>query len=68
MLVTPGTGRVFIERLNKKLKNMYNPSLKEFIKFSKLGNVIPVYKEINADLDTPVSAFLKIRKGKIEAI
>jgi anthranilate synthase component 1 len=41
---------------------MYNPSLKEFIKLSTKGNVIPVYKEINADLDTPVSAFLKIKK------
>lgn len=28
---------------------------------SNKGNVIPVYKEINADLDTPVSAFLKVR-------
>ena len=41
---------------------MYYPSLKEFLKLSKKGNVIPVYKEINADLDTPVSAFLKIKK------
>ncbi len=41
---------------------MYCPSLKEFLKLSKEGNVIPVYKEINADLDTPVSALLKIRK------
>ncbi|MFA5145292.1 MAG: anthranilate synthase component I [Candidatus Omnitrophota bacterium] len=42
--------------------DMYRPSLKEFIKLSKQGNVIPVYKEINADLDTPVSAFLKMKK------
>ncbi len=41
---------------------MYYPALKEFLKLSKKGNVIPVYKEINADLDTPVSAFLKIKK------
>lgn len=41
---------------------MYCPSLKEFLNLSKKGNVIPVYKEINADLDTPVSAFLKIKK------
>ncbi len=41
---------------------MYTPSLKEFIKLSKQCNIIPVYKEINADLDTPVSAFLKIKK------
>jgi len=39
------------------------PSLEEFLKLSRKGNVIPVYKEINADLDTPVSAFLKIKEG-----
>lgn len=43
---------------------MYYPSLKEFLKLTKKGNVIPVYKEINADLDTPVSSFLKISKGE----
>jgi anthranilate synthase component 1 len=42
---------------------MYYPSLKEFLKLSHKGNVIPVYKEINADLDTPVSAFMKMKKG-----
>lgn len=41
---------------------MYTPSLKEFLNLTNKGNVIPVYKEINADLDTPVSAFLKIEK------
>jgi len=43
---------------------MIKPSLNEFLKLSSKGNVIPVYKEINADLDTPVSAFLKIKQGK----
>ncbi len=43
---------------------MIKPSLKEFLKYSKKANVIPVYKEINADLDTPVSAFLKIKQGE----
>jgi len=42
---------------------MHYPSLKEFLKLAKKGNIIPVYKEINADLDTPVSAFLKIKKN-----
>jgi len=41
---------------------MYTPNLKEFLKLTNKGNVIPVYKEINADLDTPVSVFLKIKK------
>ena len=42
---------------------MIKPNLKEFIKLTQKGNVIPVYLEINADLDTPVSAFLKIKQG-----
>ncbi|MDD5059649.1 MAG: anthranilate synthase component I [Candidatus Omnitrophica bacterium] len=42
---------------------MYTPSLKEFLKLTTKGNVIPVYREINADLDTPVSAFLKLQKS-----
>ena len=42
---------------------MLYPSLKEFLKLSARANVIPVYKEVNADLDTPVSAFLKIDNG-----
>jgi len=42
---------------------MAYPVLSEFLKLSIKGNVIPVYQEINVDLDTPVSAFLKIAKG-----
>ncbi len=42
---------------------MLKPDLKEFVKKSKNGNLIPVYREILADLDTPLSAFLKL-KGK----
>ena len=42
---------------------MYYPPLEDFLRLTKKGNVIPVYKEMNADLDTPVSAFLKIEKN-----
>jgi len=38
----------------------YSLSLDDFIKLSKNFNVIPVYKEILADIDTPLSVFLKI--------
>lgn len=38
---------------------MIYPSLETFKKLSKEGNLIPVYKEIPADLETPVSAYLK---------
>ncbi len=40
---------------------MYYPSKKEFRKLSKKANVIPVYREILADLLTPVSAFVKMK-------
>jgi anthranilate synthase component 1 len=30
---------------------------------ARAGNVVPVYREILADLETPVSAFLKIHRG-----
>jgi len=42
---------------------MFYPSLKEFLKLSGRFNVVPVYKQINGDLDTPVSAFLKLEKN-----
>lgn len=43
---------------------MHTPSLKDFLKLSKDSNVIPVYRQISADLDTPVSCFLKLKKDK----
>ena len=39
---------------------MYYPSKEQFKKLSKKGNLIPVYRELLADLETPVSAFIKI--------
>ncbi len=39
---------------------MYFPSREEFKKLTKQGNLIPVYREILADMETPVSAFCKI--------
>ncbi|MBM3175151.1 MAG: anthranilate synthase component I [Chloroflexi bacterium] len=42
---------------------MYYPTLEEVRKRRNDGNLIPVYREIVADLETPVSAFLKINRG-----
>ncbi|MBN1621659.1 MAG: anthranilate synthase component I [Endomicrobiales bacterium] len=39
---------------------MITPKLSEFTKLSKKANLIPVYKEILADTETPVSTFLKL--------
>ena len=42
---------------------MYYPDFAGFQKKSREGNLIPVYKEILADLETPLSAFRKIDSG-----
>jgi len=42
---------------------MYYPSLEEVRQLKKYGNLVPVYREINADLETPVSTYLKIARG-----
>ena len=41
----------------------YTPSKEEFIRLARKGNLIPVFKDITADLGTPVSAFMKIDKS-----
>lgn len=38
----------------------YTPELGEFRKLAEKHNLVPVYREIVADVDTPVSAFLKL--------
>jgi anthranilate synthase component I len=43
---------------------MHFPAQKEFIALTRKGNLIPVYREVFADLETPVSAFLKLSQGK----
>ena len=43
---------------------MFKPYLEEFKKNAELENLIPVYTEILADLDTPVSAYMKISGGE----
>lgn len=43
---------------------MYYPSLKELKKIDRSqGNLVPICREIIADLETPVSAYLKINRG-----
>ncbi len=39
---------------------MYSPTQDEFCRLAEQGNLIPVYREILADMETPVSAFRKI--------
>src|ERR1044072_6624135 len=40
---------------------MYSPSQPEFLKLAAQGNLIPVPRRLLADLETPLSAYKKIR-------
>ena len=42
---------------------MYHPTLEEFRGLRNQGNLVPIYHEMAADSDTPVSAFLKVKRG-----
>jgi anthranilate synthase component 1 len=42
----------------------YYPSLEDVRAMSGKGNVVPIYREVVADLETPVSAYLKVARGK----
>jgi len=42
---------------------MYYPDLKEYRKLKDQGRLVPVYREIATDGETPVSALLKIKRG-----
>ncbi|MBI1797946.1 MAG: anthranilate synthase component I [Candidatus Eisenbacteria bacterium] len=42
---------------------MIVPTLAEFRALAKGGKLVPIYREVFADLDTPVSAFRKVDEG-----
>jgi anthranilate synthase component 1 len=42
---------------------MYFPTKPIFQELARQGNLIPVYREIIADVETPVSAFMKLDAG-----
>jgi len=44
-----------------KEKNMYQPKFAEFEASTRRGNLIPVYREILADIETPVSVLRKLQ-------
>ncbi|MDD9820031.1 MAG: chorismate-binding protein, partial [Nitrospira sp.] len=45
-------------------KPCYSIGFDKFCQLATLGNLVPVYREILADLETPVSAFSKINAGE----
>ena len=44
-----------------KENNMYLPDLETFCRKAENVNLVPVFRELSADLETPVSVFLKLR-------
>src|SRR3954470_21701576 len=40
---------------------MYSPSLEDFLRLATQGNLIPVTRTLLADIETPLSAYRKIR-------
>jgi anthranilate synthase component 1 len=43
---------------------IYRPTLDEVRGMAGRGNIVPVYREVAADLETPVSAYLKVARGQ----
>jgi len=43
---------------------MYTPTLEQVKNMTGQGNLVPVFRPINADLETPVSAYLKVAQGE----
>lgn len=41
----------------------YIPALSDVRRMAGEGNIVPVYREVRADLETPVSAYLKVARG-----
>ena len=41
---------------------MYHPTLEQVRGMVGRGNLVPIYREIDADLETPVSAYLKVAR------
>src|SRR5271154_6340101 len=48
-------------RASAKNDFMYSPTPDEFLKLAAQGNVIPVTRRLLADIETPLSAYRKIR-------
>jgi len=42
---------------------LYQPPLSEVRTMAGRGNLVPIYREVRADLETPVSAYLKVARG-----
>ena len=56
-------GVFLLSEISELREAMYTPTLEQVKELAGEGNLIPVYREINADLETPVTAYMKVAKG-----
>jgi hypothetical protein len=54
---------VFARPRGESKKIMYYPTLAQAKALAAQGNLLPVYREVAGDLETPVSAYLKVARG-----
>ncbi len=55
--------RVHAHRKPRPYVTQYIPAQSEVRAMAGRGNIVPIYREVRADLETPVSAFLKVARG-----
>jgi anthranilate synthase component 1 len=48
----------------RKVTSRYHPDFNTFKEQAREANLIPVYREILADMETPVSAFKRVNRGR----
>src|SRR5260370_11263287 len=62
-----GIERCGVERAMVSIDTNSLPSAREFLALSRKHSLVPVYRTVTADLETPVSAFLRIAAEEPEA-
>src|ERR1700712_5102815 len=59
--------RVMMDRAMASIDTNSQPSAREFLALSRKHSLVPVYRTVTADLETPVSAFLRMADTEPEA-
>src|SRR5258708_9257958 len=59
--------RLMMDRAMAHMDTNSLPSAREFLALSRKHSLVPVYRTVTADLETPVSAFLRIAAEEPEA-
>src|ERR1700716_1442929 len=59
--------RVMMDKAMATINTNSLPSSRDFLKLIRKHTLVPVYRTVTADLETPVSAFLRIAAEEPEA-